>query len=69
MKPDENMNTVLNCRVSKAVKDGFNKRCEALKKSPAEMLRDLAVAFTENRVTINISDDQKANLKEIYNVN
>jgi len=59
-------------RINKSDKKNFVEKCELLEVDPAELSRELIVAFNDDRVTIQPDSTKRESLKlkeKLYNVN
>lgn len=59
----------LNIRLTKSDHANFKKKCKEFPVKYADMIREMIIAFTEDRLTISIPSTQKSILKGVHNVN
>lgn len=65
---NKKLNGKLGIRVTIKDRKTFLRKCNEYNKTYNEMLREIIIAFNEDRVQISLPSDQKNLLKEIYNV-
>lgn len=60
------LDTFFNFRVDDTAKEGFIDKCKSIGRDHNDMLRELVTAFNEGRVRIELGDEHKKLLGDIY---
>lgn len=65
----DNFDTMLSIRMNMSDKNMFQNRCEIkLKRKYPSVLREMIIAFNENRLKIIPTEEQKQSMGDLYNV-